>query len=256
VAAARELNGQKSEAESSKNGRLKEVLEKVMFFFDPLYLIFVSPALILAIWAQFRVRSTYAQARQVPTRLSGAETARLILDSAGLTDVDVEVTPGELTDHYSPSERIIRLSPEVYRGRSLASVGIAAHEAGHALQHAFGYAPLMITQIAYPAASFGSSLGILALLIGLGIGLTWLAWVGVYLFAGVVVFQVINLPVEFNASRRAKQLLVERGIVPPDEMPYVNRVLNAAAWTYVAATLQAILTLLYYLLLVSSRDRE
>lgn len=227
-----------------------------MFFFDPLYLIFISPALILAIWAQFRVRSTYAQARQVPTRLSGAETARLILDSAGLTDVDVDVTPGELTDHYSPSERIIRLSPEVYRGRSLASVGIAAHEAGHALQHAFGYAPLMITQIAYPAASFGSSLGILALLIGLGIGLTWLAWVGVYLFAGVVVFQVINLPVEFNASRRAKQLLVERGIVPPDEMPYVNRVLNAAAWTYVAATLQAILTLLYYLLLVSSRDRE
>ena len=135
-------------------------------------------------------------------------------------------------------------------------MGIAAHEAGHALQHAFGYAPLMITQIAYPAANFGSSLGILALLIGLGIGLTWLAWAGVYLFSAVVVFQVVNLPVEFNASRRAKQLLVERGIVPPEEMPYVNRVLNAAAWTYVAATLQAILTLLYYLLLVSSRDRE
>lgn len=227
-----------------------------MFFFDPFYLIFISPAIILALWAQYRVRSTYAQARQIPTRLSGAETARLILDSAGLTDVDIDVTPGELSDHYSPSERIIRLSPEVYRGRSLASVGIAAHEAGHALQHAFGYAPLMVTQLAYPAASFGSSLGIFALLIGLGLGLVWLAWVGVYLFSAVVVFQVINLPVEFNASRRAKQLLVERGIVPPEEMPYVNRVLNAAAWTYVAATLQAILTLLYYLLLVSSRNRD
>jgi len=227
-----------------------------MFVFDPVYLIFISPAIFLALWAQWRVRMTYAKARQIPTRLSGAETARLILDSAGLTDVDIEITPGELTDHYSPSERIIRLSPEIYRGRSLASVGIAAHEAGHALQHAFGYAPLMVTQIAYPAANFGSSLGILALLIGLGIGLTWLAWVGVYLFSAVVVFQIINLPVEFNASRRAKQLLVERGIVPPEEMPYVNRVLNAAAWTYVAATLQAVMTLLYYLMLVSNRNRE
>ncbi|MGQ9503379.1 MAG: zinc metallopeptidase [Thermogutta sp.] len=227
-----------------------------MFFFDPFYLIFITPAIVLALWAQYRVRSTYAQARQIPTRLSGAETARLILDSAGLTDVDIDVTPGELSDHYSPSERVIRLSPEVYRGRSLASVGIAAHEAGHALQHAFGYAPLVVTQLAYPAASFGSSLGIFALLIGLGLGLVWLAWAGVYLFSAVVVFQVINLPVEFNASRRAKQLLVERGIIPPDELPYVSRVLNAAAWTYVAATLQAILTLLYYLLLVSSRNRD
>ncbi|MGQ9761969.1 MAG: zinc metallopeptidase [Thermogutta sp.] len=227
-----------------------------MFFFDPFYLIFITPAIVLALWAQYRVRSTYAQARQIPTRLSGAETARLILDSAGLTDVDIDVTPGELSDHYSPGERVIRLSPEVYRGRSLASVGIAAHEAGHALQHAFGYAPLVVTQLAYPAASFGSSLGIFALLIGLGLGLVWLAWAGVYLFSAVVVFQVINLPVEFNASRRAKQLLVERGIIPPDELPYVSRVLNAAAWTYVAATLQAILTLLYYLLLVSSRNRD
>ncbi|ASV74525.1 putative metal-dependent peptidase [Thermogutta terrifontis] len=227
-----------------------------MFFFDPFYLIFISPAIILALWAQFRVRSTYAQARQIPARLSGAEAARLILNSAGLTDVDVDMVPGELTDHYSPSERVIRLSPDVYRGRSLASVGIAAHEVGHALQHAHGYAPLMITQIAYPAANFGSSLGLLALLIGLGMGLTWLAWVGVYLFSAVVIFQVINLPVEFNASRRAKQLLVERGIVSPEELTYVNRVLNAAAWTYVAATLQAILTLLYYLLLVSARDRD
>lgn len=227
-----------------------------MFVFDPFYLIFVSPAIILALWAQFRVRSTYAQARQIPTRLSGAEAAKLILHSAGLTDVNVDVTPGELTDHYSPGERVIRLSPEVFRGRSLAAVGIAAHEVGHALQHAHGYAPLMITQLAYPAANFGSSLGILALFLGLGMGLTWLAWLGVYLFSAVVAFQLVNLPVEFNASRRAKQLLVERGIIGPDELPYVNRVLNAAAWTYVAATLQAILTLAYYLLLVSSRDRE
>lgn len=227
-----------------------------MFVFDPFYLIFVSPAILLALWAQFRVRSTYAQAKEIPARMSGAEAARYILNSAGLNDVDVDETPGELTDHYSPSEKVIRLSPEVYRGRSLASVGIAAHEVGHALQHAYGYAPLMVTQLAYPAASFGSNIGIFALILGLGMGLTWLAWLGVYLFSAVVVFQVVNLPVEFNASRRAKQLLVERGIVSPEEMVHVNRVLNAAAWTYVAATLQAILTLLYYLLLVSSRSRE
>lgn len=228
-----------------------------MFYFDPFYLIFISPAIILAIWAQFRVRSTYAQARQIPAHLTGAEAAQLILHSAGVTDVAIEESPGgELSDHYSPSEKVIRLSSEVYRARSLASVGIAAHESGHAIQHAYGYAPLIITQFAYPAASFGSNLGFIMLLIGLGVGLTWLAWLGVYLFAAVVVYQLVNLPVEFNASRRAKQLLVERGIVPSEEMPYVNRVLNAAAWTYVAATLQAILSLLYYLLLVSSRDND
>lgn len=225
-------------------------------FFDPLYFIVIAPALLLGLWANYRVRSTYARARQMRASLSGAAAARYILDSAGLQDVAVEMTPGELSDHYSPMERVIRLSPDVYRGNSLAAVGIAAHEAGHAIQHARAYAPLVFTQAVVPVAGFGSNVGFLALLFGLGLGLQWLAWAGVILFSAVVLFQIVNLPVEFNASSRAKQQLVALGIVPRTEMAYVNKVLNAAALTYVAATLQAVLTLLYYVLLVSGRSRE
>lgn len=225
-------------------------------FFDPLYFIFIAPALLLGLWANYRVRSTYSRAREMRASLSGAAAARYILDSAGLQDVSVEMTPGELSDHYSPSERVIRLSPDVYRGNTLAAVGIAAHEAGHAIQHARAYAPLVFTQAVVPVAGFGSNVGFLALLFGLGLGLQWLAWAGVILFSAVVLFQVVNLPVEFNASSRAKQQLVALGIVPREEMAYVNKVLNAAALTYVAATLQAVLTLLYYVLLVSGRSRE
>lgn len=225
-------------------------------FFDPFYFILIAPALLLGLWANYRVRSTYARARQMRASLSGAAAARYILDSAGLQDVAVEMTPGELSDHYSPMERVIRLSPDVYRGNTLAAVGIAAHEAGHAIQHARAYAPLVFTQAVVPVAGFGSNVGFLALLFGLGLGLQWLAWAGVILFSAVVLFQVVNLPVEFNASSRAKQQLVALGIVPREEMAYVNKVLNAAALTYVAATLQAVLTLLYYVLLVSGRSRE
>jgi len=225
-------------------------------FFDPLYFILIAPALLLGLWANFRVRSTYARASQMRASLSGAAAARYILDSAGLQDVPVEVTPGELSDHYSPAERVIRLSPDVYRGNTLAAVGIAAHEAGHAIQHARAYAPLVFTQAIVPVAGFGSNIGFLALLFGIGLGLQWLAWAGVILFSAVVLFQLVNLPVEFNASNRAKQQLVALGIVPREEMAYVNKVLNAAALTYVAATLQAVLTLFYYLLLVTGRSRE
>jgi hypothetical protein len=182
------------------------------------------------------------------SRLSGAAAARHILDEAGLHNVDVEQVPGHLSDHYDPRAKVLRLSPDVYGGRSLAAVGIAAHEAGHAIQDARHYVPLVIRNAAVPAAGFGSNAGMLLLIIGVIFQMQFLLLSGIVLFGAVVFFQVVNLPVEFDASARAKALLVERGIVPQEEMTYVNKVLNAAALTYVAATLQSILTLLYYIM--------
>jgi Zn-dependent membrane protease YugP len=188
--------------------------------------------------------------------MSGFSAARHILDSAGLQQVEIEPIPGSLSDHYDPRAKVLRLSDDVYHGRSLASVGIAAHEAGHAIQDASGYLPLVIRNFAVPAASFGSSAGALLVMLGLIMQSQWLLLVGIVIFSGVVFFQVVNLPVEFNASRRAKQLLVETGIVAGNEMGPVNSVLNAAALTYVAATLQSILWLLYYILRYTSRQRS
>lgn len=220
------------------------------------YILFIAPALLLALWAQWRVRSTYAQAAQAPSRLSGAAAARHILDAAGLQSVTIEPIRGELTDHYDPRDKVLRLSEGVYGARSLAAVGIAAHEAGHALQDAKQYAPLMVRNLAVPAANFGGSLGMLLIMVGFGFGLQSVLWLGIIGFGCVAAFQVINLPVEFDASNRAKRLLVDYGIVGQDEMPYVNNVLNAAAWTYVAATLQAVLTVLYYVMMFTGNDRE
>lgn len=217
-------------------------------FFDPFLYIFMAPALLLALYASVKVRSTYARARQVPARMSGYAAARHILDSAGLYDVGIEQVPGHLSDHYDPRDKVLRLSPEVYHDHSLAAVGIAAHEAGHALQDAERYLPLTIRNFAVPAANFGSGLGLTLAALGLMVGFHQLAWLGIILFSGVAFFQIVNLPVEFNASSRAKALLVDQGIVDPDEMWAVRKVLNAAALTYVAATLQTVLTLLYYLL--------
>ena len=226
-----------------------------MFYFDPLYLIFISPALILALWAQLRVKMAYASAQGMPAPLSGAAAARHVLDSAGLTGVEIEMVPGHLSDHYDPREKVLRLSSEVYQSRSLAAVGIAAHEAGHAIQDARAYAPLVVRNAAVPVAGFGSGAFFILLILGLALQVPWLIWAGIIAFSGIVLFQVVNLPVEFNASARAKAQLVELGIVPADQMVYVNKVLNAAALTYVAATLQAILTLLYYIMRFSgSRD--
>src|SRR5262245_7918645 len=135
-------------------------------FFDPLYLLFIAPALLLAIWAQFRVKSTYHQAMEMPSQLSGAAAARHILDSAGLQSVAIEQIPGQLSDHYDPKEKVLRLSPEVYQGRTLASVGIAAHESGHALQDANAYALMSIRNAAVPAASFGSGIGVWMIILG------------------------------------------------------------------------------------------
>ncbi|MEX2175582.1 MAG: zinc metallopeptidase [Pirellulaceae bacterium] len=225
-------------------------------FFNFGLLLFIAPALILAFIAQWMVSSAYARGREAPAKLSGFMAARQILDAAGLAGVQIEAIPGQLSDHYDPRDKVLRLSSDVYHGRSLASVGIAAHEAGHAIQDAVGYLPLVVRNFAVPAASFGSSAGMLLLMLGLLLSWQPLLLLGIVLFSFVVFFQVVNLPVEFNASSRAKSLLVDLGIVNQHEMGPVNSVLNAAALTYVAATLQSILTLLYFIMRFSGRSRD
>lgn len=225
-------------------------------FFDPLYFLYVAPALLLMLWAQMRIKSTFAQASEVSTPLSGAAAARHILDSAGLHNVDIEQAPGHLTDHYDPRDKVLRLSQDVYGARSTAAVGIAAHEAGHALQDAHRYAPLVIRNLAVPAATFGGNMSMIMLVAGMLLSMKPLIFLGIAAFSCVVVFQLINLPVEFDASNRAKRLLVEHGIVASNDMVYVNKVLNAAAWTYVAGTLQAVMTLLYYISRFAGNSRD
>lgn len=215
-------------------------------FFDPMYFVAIAPAVLLAMWAQWRVRASFAAASQEPAPLTGAAAARHILDSAGATDVEIESVPGTLTDHYDPQKKVLRLSEDVFGQRSLAAVGIAAHEAGHALQDAQGYSLMAVRNAAVGVANVGSSIGLFVFIIGLAMALKPVAWLGLALFGAVVFFQLVNLPVEFDASNRAKAQLVSLGIVPAAEMPAVNGVLNAAAWTYVAATLESVLTLLYY----------
>jgi Zn-dependent membrane protease YugP len=226
------------------------------FIFDINLLIWIAPAILLALWAQMRIRTTYAHAQQVPANLSGAGAARHILDAAGLQHVAIEPIAGELSDHYDPQHKVLRLSQGVYGARSAAAVGIAAHEAGHALQDAHQYAPLVIRNLAVPAANFGGSVGMILIMVGFAFAAQALIIAGVIGFGCVAAFQLVNLPVEFDASNRAKRLLVEYGIVPQQDMGAVNSVLNAAAWTYVAATLQAVLTLLYYVTLFTGGSRD
>jgi Zn-dependent membrane protease YugP len=216
-------------------------------FFDPVYLLFIAPAVLLGLWAQFRVRSAFTEASRVPARLTGAEAARRILDSAGLRQVGVEPVAGHLSDHYDPAHKVLRLSSQVYGTRSMAAVGIAAHEAGHALQHARNYLPLVVRNAAVPLANFGSGISWILILLGLFLS-KYLVLAGIAAFGFVVLFQLVNLPVEFNASTRARNELMQLGIVGMPEQHYVGGVLNAAAWTYVAATLQSVLTLAYFLL--------
>ena len=215
--------------------------------------------MLLMLWAQMRVKSAYAAAQQLPAPLSGAAAARHVLDSAGLNDVAIEEVPGELTDHYDPREKVLRLSTPVYNSRTLAAVGIAAHEAGHALQDAKNYAPLAIRNAVVPVANFGSSAGLGLIFLGaVFLHSPLLVMAGVALFAGFVFFQLVNLPVEFDASNRAKAQLVQLGIIDAEGLVHVRSVLNAAAWTYVAGTLQSVMTLLYYLSIFTGggRDRE
>jgi len=215
-------------------------------WFDPMYFVFVAPAIILMLWAQVRVKSAFRMGQRVPARLSGAAAARHILDRAGLGDVGVEITRGFLSDHYDPGSRVLRLSPDVYESNSAAAVGIAAHEAGHALQHAERYGFLLVRNAAVPAAQFGPIAFTILLILGFILGSPKLIMIGVFAYCGLLFFQLVNLPVEFDASRRAKRILTEYQIVDGEGAAAVNRVLNAAGWTYVAATLQTALTILYY----------
>ena len=216
-------------------------------FFSPIYFLFVLPPFLLGLYAQWKVKSTFSEMSESPTGISGAEAARQMLDNAGMQSVGIEHIGGHLSDHYDPRAKVLRLSDDVYNGRSMAAVGVACHEAGHAFQDAQAYAPLAIRNFAVPLAGFGSNIGVGLLVLGAFMNFAPLMLIGVILFAGVVFFQVVNLPVEFDASKRARQELVAQGMIAGNEEQYVAKVLNAAALTYVAATLQAIMTLLYYL---------
>lgn len=220
-----------------------------MFFLDPQYLLMVVlPSLVLVGGAQLFVKSTFARYSQVRTTSghSGAQVARRLLDRAGLSDVAIEEIPGELSDHYDPRSRVLRLSSPVARGDSVAAAGVAAHEAGHAMQHATRYAPLAFRNGLVPVANFGSGLGPVLIILGFFMRFSGLVTLGIVLFAGAVLFQLITLPVELNASRRAVAVLAESGEVSRTEEGPVRTVLTAAALTYLAAALSAILTLLYF----------
>jgi uncharacterized protein len=229
---------------------------------EPLYLIFLAPAMLLMGWAQHRIKSAYADGMRVRAPLSGAAAARHILDMSGLEDVPIEIAPGQLSDHYDPQHRVLRLSEDVYSTPSATAVGIAAHEAGHALQHATKYPPLVLRNLAVPAANAGPKIAMLLFIVGgamasqgSAIGKTML-YAGLICFASVFVFQLINLPVEFDASNRAKRLLGEMGIVDDQGASVVRRVLNAAGWTYVAGTLHSLLSVLYFIFLFFGRGRR
>jgi Zn-dependent membrane protease YugP len=220
-----------------------------MFYFDPMYFIIVGPAMLLSMWAAFKVKSTFHRYNQVPaaSRASGAQVAHLLLERNGL-NLPIEEYPGQLSDHYDPRVRKLRLSSDVYHGRSIGAIGVAAHEAGHAIQHATRYAPLMLRHAVAPVAQFGSMAWIWLFMGGLLLGAIGLIKIGILLFAGVVLFQIVTLPVELNASARAKQMVFEYGVVTDSERAGVSKVLSAAAMTYVAGALTAVTTLLYYLL--------
>lgn len=228
-----------------------------MFYIDPLYLILAAPGLLLGLWAQWRVKSTFRRYSEVGTSrgMSGAEIAASILQVKGIHDVRIEPVEGFLSDHYDPRHKTLRLSPDVYHGRSVSAAGVAAHEVGHAIQHAERYAFLGMRSALVPAMSFASPLAVpiiiggflLSSFVGTGVGqLVTIAGLG--LFAVVVLFQLVTLPVEFDASRRALAAIQGGGILHGQEVQGAKNVLSAAAWTYVAAAVSAILTLLYFLI--------
>lgn len=235
-----------------------------MYFFGGygLYIIFSLPALLLGLWAQAKVRSAFKKYSRVRsyTGMTGEQVARRFLDSQGLYDVAVEQVGGFMSDHYDPRRRTLRLSQNTYQGNSLAAAGVAAHEAGHALQHDQGYFLLQFRSAMVPSVQIGSWLGPIIFMIGLFMASTIgtsIAWLGLFLFGGTALFALVTLPVELDATRRAKAWLTDSGIVHSQEMKGVNKVLDAAALTYVAAAIQALTTILYYLfLLTGSRSRR
>ncbi len=222
------------------------------------YLLFSLPALLLGLWAQSKVRSAFSKYSKVRTygNFTGSQVARYILDQHGLHNIAIEETGGNLSDHYDPRSKVLRLSRDVFSSGSVAAAGIAAHEAGHALQDADAYAPLTVRSYLVPTVSIGSWLGPIIFAVGFffaGQTGTTIAWIGVALFAATAVFALVTLPVELDASRRAKEWLATSGVIHSGEMEGVYSVLDAAAWTYVAAAIQAISTVLYYVMLLSGR---
>jgi Zn-dependent membrane protease YugP len=230
-----------------------------MFYVDPTYLLFVLPAFLLSAWASWATRSRFEKWSRVANRsgASGAAVARFLLEQNGLGNVRVVPVPGSLSDHYDPREHVVRLSEDVFQGQSVAAMAVAAHETGHAIQHARGYAPFALRSLSVPLASFGSNLGMIILFAGFLLSYTPIVWAGILLFGATVFFQVITLPVELDASRRAKAELLRLGMVGPEERQGVSQVLFAAAMTYVGAALSALSTFAYYVLrALSMGDRR
>ncbi|MGH4050498.1 MAG: zinc metallopeptidase [Clostridium sp.] len=225
-----------------------------MFFFDSTILILL-PAIIIAAFAQMKIKSTFSKYSKVNSSngYTGAQVARMIMDANGLFDIPVEIAPGKLTDHYDPSKRVMRLSKEVYNGTSVASIGVAAHETGHALQDKQRYAPLKIRNAIVPVVNFSSNVSWVLFIIGIILSINSLINIGIILFSAVVIFQLITLPVEFNASSRALKVLESRSILYGDEIKGAKSVLSAAAMTYVAATLMAISQLTRLILIGRNR---
>lgn len=233
-----------------------------MFYFDPLYFVFMIPGLVFMFWAQSKVKGNYGKYSKVrnSANVTGAQAARRVLDDQGLYDVQIEQIPGELSDHYDPRDRTLRLSQGVYGVPSIAAIGIAAHEAGHAIQHAKAYAPLKFRTALVPAVNIGSNFGFIVLIAGFLLNQPGIAWAGVALFALSTLFALVTLPVEFDATRRAKAALVDVGLVDRgfrngEESQGVAKVLDAAAWTYIAGFATSVLTLLYYIMLVTGMRR-
>ena len=227
-------------------------------YFDSTYLLFILPALALSLWASWRTKSTFTKYSKVRTArgLTGAQAAQEMLRGAGITDVQVVPTRGFLSDHNNPANKTLALSEATYASNSVAAVGVACHEAGHALQHAEHYKPMWLRSALVPTANIGSSAGYFVMLGGLIFHAPGMIYFGALLFAAVLLFQVVTLPVEFDATARAKRLAVENGIVLQQEGEGMDKVLNAAAMTYVAAVVSTLMTLLYYLLRASSMSRR
>jgi Zn-dependent membrane protease YugP len=228
-----------------------------MILFDPLYLIMIAPALILALIAQMMVKTAFAKYSKVTSYsgLTGAQAAERMLRSSGIFDVTVEPAQGFLSDHYDPTKKVIRLSPDVYQSNSLAAVGVACHEAGHALQHAEGYAALALRTALVPVTSISSNLALYVFIFGILFNVNILLLIGCGMFAVAFLFSVITLPVEWDASVRAKQHMVTAGVVSPAQERDAARVLNAAFLTYVAGAISSLMTLLYFLMRANGRGR-
>lgn len=231
-----------------------------MFYygFDMTYVVLVLPAMIFAMWAQFNVQSTFKKYTRIPSErgMTGKDAARLILDRNGLYNVKIEQVAGELTDHFDPKAGVIRLSSSTYNVQSAAAVGVAAHEAGHAVQHAEGYGPIKLREAIIPVTQLGSKLAIPLVILGIILSFYPLAYAGIILFGAVTVFQLVTLPVEFNASSRALEALDASGTLSGDGLAASKKVLRAAALTYVAALFVSLANLLRLVIMVSGRDRR